>query len=414
MKAIGYLLKPSLVAVGSIVYSKKEKCEGSPSVFSWGLNTSGQLGIGSDISRAVPTNIEELESERISKVFSSGHSLSSIAINQTGEVFTWGHGMDGVLGHADTDANVLIPTPLDNLEGAKVQKVACGGGHMAALTSEGQIFTWGLDDCGQCGQDPGPAEKNSKFYQPQAFLGGKPPTVVKGPLEGKRLVDVGCGRYFTTVVTEEGELYTWGVGRDFALGHGDKREQRTPKKVEDLSNTKIIKVACGRNFVVALDEKGNLYSWGNNDNGQLGVSATDKFKEKPQKIKVLRNVVDIAAGDFHVVAVNSKGQVYSWGSGGEGQLGHGNTSNQSTPRLVQDVPPVAKVACGGGHTALMTQDFKLMMVGRGRDGQLGRQGKIESVASYRTELVPVEFFENYRVLDIACGAHHSLAIAINS
>ena len=122
---------------------------------------------------------------------------------------------------------------------------------------------------------------------------------------------------------------------------------------------------------------------------------------------------EIACGDFHVLAVNKDGEVYSWGNGSDGQLGHGSVSNQATPSLVAGLPKIAHVMSGGGHSGFITQEFGLMMCGRGTDGQLGRQGKNESIASNRNVPVTVELFSGSRVLQAAGGAHHSMALVIN-
>lgn len=409
MKIFSSFFKPGLLFVGSYISSDSTHSDASYSVFAWGQNTSGQLGLGSDIGRGIPEIIEELEHQNIRSLHSSPHSNSSIALDVNGHAYTWGSGLDGILGHSETDANVLIPTPLIQLFGAHLTKVASGSGHMAALTADGKIWTWGLDDNGQCGHNENLDQtKNPKAFKPQSFKGGKSPSEVMGELEGKRVVDVGAGRHFTAAVTESGEVYTWGMGRDYALGHGDRNQEKHPKKVQGLEN--IIKIACGRNFCIAIDKQGNLFSWGSNENGQLGISKTDRFRATPQHNKVINNIVEIACGDFHAMALNDKGSVFSWGSGSDGQLCHGNSSNQSTPRQIQNIPAISRLACGGGHSAFITQDFKLLLVGRGRDGQLGRQGKVESVASYRTSAVPVEFFDNYRVVNVALGSDHSLAL----
>jgi alpha-tubulin suppressor-like RCC1 family protein len=394
----------------SLLFSNQDQTTGSPSVYSWGLNSSGQLGIGSDISKGNPTLIEELKLSRIQSVHTTGHSNSSVALNDSGKVFTWGSGLDGVLGHEDTDSNLLIPTPVESLDKYSFIQVSCGIGHMAGLTRDGLVITWGLDDVGQCGHAEAKQDKNVTRYSPMAFKGGKKANAVEVS-GGKKVVDVSCGRHFTGCVTEDGELHTWGNGRDYALGHGDRTNQKTPKKVEALADVKIVKVGCGRNFVVALDEKGDLYSWGSNDNGQLGLGTTDRIRQTPSKIRVLSKVVEIQAGDFHAIALTADGKVYTWGAGGDGQLGHGNTNNQNTPRQIPDIPLIARISAGGGHTALITQDFKLWIFGRGRDGQLGREGNIEAVASYRTRPVLVDFLKSSRVLQVSCGMHHTLALA---
>lgn len=71
--------------------------------------------------------------------------------------------------------------------------------------------------------------------------------------------------------------------------------------------------------------------------------------------------------------MTDKGEVYTWGFGNEGQLGHGDKSDQFLPRKVANLgQKVKNIVCGGAHTALLTNEGKLLMVGRGREGQLGR------------------------------------------
>jgi hypothetical protein len=86
-------------------------------------------------------------------------------------------------------------------------------------------------------------------------------------------------------VTEDGEVYTWGLGKNGALGHGDWNEVSSPKKVEGLSG--IVKISCGLDFTICMDKNGNLYSWGSNRYGQLGITGTNTYKQnKPVKMKL--------------------------------------------------------------------------------------------------------------------------------
>lgn len=403
-----HLLKPAVLA---FLWPNDSRSESNPNLYAWGNNTSGQLGLGSEISKAFPSVVEDLKREHVSKVFSSGQCNSSVAINPTGEVFTWGNGLDNILGHNTGEANVITPTKI-NLENS-FTKVAVGGGHMIGLTKDGKLISWGLDDCGQCGHEIVKHVVDPRAFRPQ-LLRGKSPGPVKGELDGVKIVDVACGKYFSVALSEEGYVYTWGAGREYALGHGNRDSYKTPKRVGGLEGVKITQIACGRNFVIARDSEGAVYSWGSNEYGQLGLGLVEKFKAQPQKLRLLKDVVDISSGDFHVLAVTSQGEVFSWGSGGDGQLGHGNNSSQATPTVINNLPKVAHVACGGGHSGFITQDFRLLMCGRGIDGQLGRQGKIESIASNRNIPLQVEQFSRSRVLQVAAGMHHSLALVIDN
>ncbi|MEE4248152.1 MAG: hypothetical protein V2I33_22405 [Kangiellaceae bacterium] len=128
------------------------------------------------------------------------------------------------------------------------------------------------------------------------------------------------------------------------------------------------------------------------------------------KNRVLRDIVAISAGDFHAAALTRDGKVFTWGYGEEGQLGHGNRSNLSTPRLLENVDTISSVSCGGGHTGVITSTGQVLMFGRGRDGQLGRAGQLESVASYRTSPLLVTKFGDMKITRLTLGSDHTIAM----
>ena len=105
--------------------------------------------------------------------------------------------------------------------------------------------------------------------------------------------------------------------------------------------------------------------------------------------------------------------MYTWGYGQYGQLGHKDKESRVTPKKVQFDHKVEKLFCGGGHTGLITENGDLYLMGRGRDGQLGRGNKVESTAFSRTKPTLVEFFQDgsLRVDNLALGTSHTLATA---
>jgi len=146
-------------------------------------------------------------------------------------------------------------------------KVTQGIGHMVGLTDDGKLISWGLNDNGQLGHVKAEDKKSSKHFRPSMFQGGSPPAQVGGELEGKRVIDVDSGSRFSAAITDDGSLYTWGMGRDYVLGHNNRDKVEAPKKFEALGDTKFKQVECGRNFMVALDTNGFVYAWGNNMSG---------------------------------------------------------------------------------------------------------------------------------------------------
>ena len=123
-------------------------------------------------------------------------------------------------------------------------------------------------------------------------------------------------------------------------------------------------------------------------------------------------VVDIACGEEHAALLTSQGQVFTWGFGNDGQLGHRNRNSINSPKKLAFEEPVGSVKCGGGHTGVVTKGGELYLFGRGRDGQLGRGDEVESMAAFRTEPNKVEYFNKngLRVVDVTLGTNHSIAL----
>lgn len=119
------------------------------------------------------------------------------------------------------------------------------------------------------------------------------------------------------------------------MGHGDWENCYAPKKIETLSN--IVSIKCGGDFVVCKDKEGNLYSFGKNTYGQLGITGVNAYKAcTPQKISLSRLAVPhvFSTGEEHCALVTASGNLWTWGYGNDGQLGHDNKNSLNSPKQV--------------------------------------------------------------------------------
>jgi chromosome segregation ATPase len=291
-------------------------------------------------------------------------SFHTVVLTQQGEVFSWGCGRDGQLGHGDW-GSPRVPHLVKALQGKDVIQVGCGEYHSAALTSSGELYTWGDGGDGQLGHGDW-RTKGFRLAQPR---------LVKA-LAGKGVTSLSCGEYHTAVLSADGTVYTWGKSVNGQLGNTDDIKKVTlPAAVEGLEPIRAI--SCGGAHTVALTSSGDVWQWGDPISGQLGLVSNGPVRY-PSKVEELSgtNVVDVACGSFHSSAVTANGELYTWGHGGEGRLGHGDEANQSKPKTVRALGamPVVQVSCGRFHTTAFVGDAP------GASAPISRPAVKESIA----------------------------------
>ncbi|XP_071600355.1 probable E3 ubiquitin-protein ligase HERC4 [Heliangelus exortis] len=179
------------------------------------------------------------------------------------------------------------------------------------------------------------------------------------------------------------------------------------KLVKELGTHDIVQIACGDEHAMALSRGGELFAWGHNDHGQLGVGSPAVPISQPQLVKRLKGIplAHIATGGAHSIVVSLSGAVYSWGKNEFGQLGLGDTEDRYCPSYVSALEHWKTVflACGADHTAALSKEGLVCTFGAGGAGQLGHN-------STRNELVPRVVAELWgaRVSQVACGSQHTL------
>ncbi|KAB1224986.1 Ultraviolet-B receptor UVR8 [Morella rubra] len=320
-------------------------------VFSWGEELGGRLGHGVDSDVSQPKLIDSLKNINIELV--SCGEYHSCAVTLSGELYTWGNtGYNIRLPGQGNAASQWVPKRLDGpLEGMHVSSVSCGPWHTAVVTSAGQLFTFGDGTFGVLGH----GDRRSVSI----------PREVES-LTGLRTVRVACGVWHTAAVVEvmigsstssncsSGKLFTWGDGDNFRLGHGDKEAKLVPTCVAALVEPNFCQVACGDSLTAALTTMGHVYTMGSSVYGQLGDLQADGKLPRRVEGKLLRNFVEeIACGSYHVAVLTSRTEVYTWGKGANGQLGHGDTDDRNSPSLIEALKDklVKTIVCGSNFTA---------------------------------------------------------------
>ncbi|KAJ7294853.1 hypothetical protein O6H91_Y228200 [Diphasiastrum complanatum] len=204
-----------------------------------------------------------------------------------------------------------------------------------------------------------------------------------------------AGAEHTAAVTENGKLYGWGWGRYGNLGLGDRNDRLVPAEVPALPGELMTMVACGWRHTITVSGSGSLYTYGWSKYGQLGQGDYNDHL-LPHQVEALRNkrIVQISGGWRHTVALSEQGKVYSWGWNKFGQLGVGDANNRCAPQLVQ-IPEdqiVMQVSCGWRHTVAITDGYNVFSWGRGTSGQLGHGDILDRSIPKRIESLSADGF----------------------
>ncbi|XP_050008212.1 RCC1 and BTB domain-containing protein 1 isoform X3 [Alexandromys fortis] len=210
-------------------------------------------------------------------------------------------------------------------------------------------------------------------------------------------------------VTDKDEVFVFGLNYSNCLGTGDNQSTLVPKRLEALCGKKIKSLSYGSGPHVLLStEDGVVYAWGHNGYSQLGNGTTNQGIAPVQVCTnlLIKQVVEVACGSHHSMALAADGEVYGWGYNGNGQLGLGNNGNQLTPVRVAALHNVCvnQIACGYAHTLALTDEGLLYAWGANTYGQLGNGNKINVLSPTHIMV------ENERVVEIAaCHTTHTSA-----
>jgi hypothetical protein len=201
-----------------------------------------------------------------------------------------------------------------------------------------------------------------------------------------------------------------GLGDCGQLGHGNKYEELQPKRVKKFCKENVINVAFGWYHTVVITSTGSIYTFGLNSEGELGVGGC-WFRTEPSLLADLsaKKVIFICANATFTVCVTAAGETYSWGTGSEGQLGHGDYSNCYSPKRIEALvgEEVKQTACGESHTAVCTKDGKVFTFGNGSNGELGHGRK------QKHQLLPKQVLAltGICIHQVQCGQYHTMALA---
>lgn len=381
--------------IGGGAYSSCALLGSGGGIRCWGTNAYGELGNGNTSQSNVPTTTNTLSG--LNEV--AAGEAHSVAVKWDGTVWSWGQNIQGQLGDGSIVKRLSpiqvrlssAPTYLDN-----VTAVAAGQLHSVALRSDGTVWAWGDNDFGQCGDGTitvGVGAAN-RFYPVQVRQNGG------AFLTG--IVAIRSGSHFSMALRFDGKVFAWGRNQFGQLGmaNGGLINQGFAQEVQYLDN--VVALAAGGAHAVAITSDGSAYGWGSNSDGQLGCDPALCGGDLINPFNGA-SFVSVAAGTLHTLLQRSDGSVYGCGDNMYGQLGTGNNADQWDIVPVNGLSNAIRIAAGGHHSLAMTSDGLAYACGRNDWGQLGNGGTtnqnlIGQIPSFGL------------MTGIAAGTDHSMAV----
>jgi alpha-tubulin suppressor-like RCC1 family protein len=342
-----------------------------------GQNVFGQLGTSA--SPVPPTHIESLDNS-VTEVAAGDYT--SFAVKSDGTLWVWGSNQYGARGDGTSGNDLATPvqvpmsTRVTTPSRTGKHAIAVGTGCYAAIDTQGQVWTWGVNWNGRLGD----GSSSSRYTPDRVRKSGNPNDYLTG------IVSISIGGGTMAAVDADGTVWTWGAGGNGALGNGFTTD--SPYAVQVLqggnNNTTtplvgITQVACGSSgFCIALARYGTVFGWGSNTFSQLGLPAGGALSIATP-IGIQSHIDLIAAGSAHCIALGQDGNVYGWGYNGRGQLGIDSLNVAQLPVAMKSGPngmsDVNDLVAGGNFSIMIREsDRAVFVAGDNQSAQLGIPG----------------------------------------
>ena len=339
-------------------------------LYASGNNQYGQLGLGNKNNQKalLEINSDNYNNKTIAKIYAGGSH--SFILTEDGEVYAFGNNKNGQLG-LDDNLERLIPTKIDSTHygNKKIIEISAGSLHSLILTEDGEVYAFGNNKKGQLGLNDTderlvPTKIDSNYYG------------------NKKITQISTGDSHSLILTEDGEVYAFGYNGKGQLGLNNKTDRLVPTKIDSThyGNKKIAQIFAGSLHSFVLTEDGEIYAFGLNGNGQLGLNdKTDRLV--PTKIDSThygnKKITQISLGGLHSLILTEDGEAYAFGYNKKGQLGLGYVEEYLIPTKINSTEKIIQIAAGGSHSAFSVIDGKTYTFGQNDSGQLGLNDNVE-------------------------------------
>ncbi|XP_068482265.1 ultraviolet-B receptor UVR8 isoform X2 [Phaseolus vulgaris] len=347
-----FAIRPS--ALGFLTRSFSREAEGKRFAALWGNGDYGRLGLGNLDSQWKPVVCSAFRNQTLKAISCGGaHTLfltgahNTVFLPQMMEVY-----MQLVLMILGSLVSQREPLRVFGEE-KKIMQISAGYNHSCAITVDGELYMWGKNTSGQLG------------------FGKRAPNIVPLPtkveyLDGINIKMAALGSEHTLAISDGGEAFSWGMGESGRLGHGHESSilgffksssEYTPRLIKDLEGIKVKYVAAGLLNSACTDENGSVLVFGERRIENLHLKGTSDAT-RPSLVSELPYSKEVACGGYHTCILTNSGELYTWGSNENGCLGIGSSDVVHLPEKVQGPflkSSVSQVSCGWKHTAAISE-----------------------------------------------------------
>lgn len=298
-------------------------------LWAWGRNAvNGPLGLNNLTNRSSPVQVGLLTDWKYVSASIAATAYSSLAVKTDGTLWAWGGNTDGRLGlNGGVTVHRSSPVQVGSLNN---WKYVSSSGHSASVKTDGTLWTWGLASSGQLGHNNTTARSSP---------------VQVGALTTWKYVTAGALVTFATQVN--GTLWAWGSGASGTSGLGDVVNRSSPVQIGALTDWGSVSSNTGSASVVKTD--GTLWVWGLGTDGELGLNAITS-SSSPTQVGSLNDWYYVSSGVEHTASIKTDGSLWIWGLNTDGALGFSDLISRSSPVQLGSLTNWHRVSVGNLST----------------------------------------------------------------
>ncbi|MBK9271327.1 MAG: T9SS type A sorting domain-containing protein [Saprospiraceae bacterium] len=340
-------------------YTLGLKTDGS--LWAWGQNSSGQLGIGNNVNQNTPMRVG---TDNDWKEISGGNHFA-LALKNDGSLWSWGYNFEGQLGLND-NFNRNVPTQVGSDLDWKY--IHAGGYTSYAIKNNGTLWAWGNNQYGQIGDG--------------TYTTRKEPVPIGSAMDWKKLSSMG---YHVMALKNNGSLWAWGRNNFLQLGDGTNTTRTTPTLIQP--GTTWLDIAASWESTIGIRDNGTRWAWGRNQYGQLG-DGTYTNRIIPVQVGTTNTWESVSSGVEHFISQQNDESLWLWGNNTRGQVGNATVLNALSPTQLSTSTDPNQYSIGGSHSMYLDADGNLHIWGQNYFGELGNGTNVDQLTPITLDCPP--------------------------